>query len=234
MFDLEVFDVSILTKLRVSGWSQIAGLGAASSAAKTTITPDGHWVLWGEPIDSIVRTKIFSSIKAARSGEEETLVSGFYLHLFYGDRSYEGSLLHLEPFTYSEERLPEVFGNWEDQEPGLTTLTIVAKKRTLDVLFDKWKSCVSRRGGGGKSTFRVACSGAAAQAAFDCKVVSIEDLIDFYVAAAFAIKMQRNSRMIVGRTYTHGGDWVEGAPITFTQVSVEGAYGPFEEAWLRG
>jgi hypothetical protein len=245
MFDCEVFDASILQHLHLNTWSESDVFAEFLSTSTGTITSDGHFVLWSKLVSPALRTEGFSSIAAACSGEDIHLISPFGLKLFYRDTLHWGQFLHLERFTYSGYRVPEVFGNDTDQQPGYTALTIVSKRQTLDLLRDKWKSCVSLAGHVGKSAFYVAASGAAIQARFCCEEVRIEDVIDFYVAAAFAIKEQRKSRMLLGLSYTN---MVESPPVKEpcegklipgpsypsprlmeVRVNIEDKYGPFEK-----
>ncbi len=173
-----------------------------------------------------MRANAHNCIQAACSKDNFVQVGDFLLKIWYRSRLYWGSLLHLEPMTYSDDRLPDVFGDWEDQQPGYTTMTIVSNKQTLASLLEKWTSYFSHPSRGANSTLSVAASGGAVQVRLCCEEVSIEDVIDVLVAASFAIKEQRRSKMILGLSYIQVGSSPKAERI---RVSVDEEYGPFEE-----
>lgn len=242
MSNFMVFDASVLQHLRLGAWTENSALSGLIAASAATITRDGHLVVWEDLASPSLRTEAFNWLTAACGNEEGGLVSPFLVTIFYHETLYRGSHTYFERFSYSDYNVPDIYGNFADQQCGYTTLTIVSNKRTLDLAFDKWKSIALHASPDRKSAFYVAKSGAAVQVRFFCEEVPIEDVIDFYVVAAFAIREEPTSKMILGQSYTR----VESLPTkpytgklhlgpTYTlqtneiQVSVEDQYGPFEK-----
>jgi hypothetical protein len=154
-----------------------------------------------------------------------------------------GSYLRIDKFTYATEKMADVFGDWEDQPPGYAVFTIVSNSRTLRLVSDKSISYLSQLGGNARSGLYVALSQTAIQMRFFCDEVRIEDVIDFYITGALAIKGQQDSTMILGQSYTQAVEPLErGEPyrgkvflpaywnreIRMVKVNVEEKLGPFK------
>lgn len=257
----KVFDKSILQHLEIDNWQSIPELDELLSSSVNFTTSDGHLVfmeeLTGESAPNGSGARAYRVIGAAGGASEHWipgalrdysedwyLASCVPVDFFYCGQFHRGDHFRFERFTYATEKVPEVFGNWEDQPPGYTVFTVVSNKRALDSLVDKWTSDIARVGPGAKSTLHVAENAGAIQARFFCDEVHIEDVIDFYVAAGLAIKERRNSRMLLGLSYTQmeSSSKVETSPtgrlihpdfpeVTPVRVVVEEKYGPFKQVW---
>jgi hypothetical protein len=242
MLGFQAFDADILSTTGLHSWIDIPGITELLSVSITTTTADGHLVFWEELTGVPAENKEYLAISSACCGDEENLNDPVLLHVFFKEKEHLGSFIRLEKITYATEKLPDIYGNWEDQQPGYTSITVVSNKRTLKYLSDKWKSFASRIGDAPRSGFYVSSSSPAVQARFFCDEVRIEDVIDFYIAAGLEIKEQRNSRMILGQSYDqavtipskkepyHGklflsDDWNQ--KIEIVKVVVEEKYGPF-------
>jgi hypothetical protein len=227
MFDLEVFDASMLEHLQLKVWSEANAFSELLSESAATVTKDGHLVLRSKLADPAMRTKAMDTITTmASSHRPELFLAGFPLKVFYCDSLYQGNTLHLDQLDCTDYRHPDVFGNFADQQPGFTTITVVSNKRTLDSLLEKCRSYSSQATRASKSAMYVATSGDAIQVRLSCEELSLEDITDVLVAASFAIKEQRKGKMVLGLSYT---EVVTSPKFTRVQVSVEHKFGPFEK-----
>ena len=223
MFDFEVFDVSVLHDLHMQNWTDQGAFASILSASLASITNDGHLVLKSPLVPQTLRESAIETI--CRSEESQLLLSGgFVLTVFYRDKIYKGNLRHLERMSCTDYRDPEVFGNFADQYPGFATITVVSNRQTVNALLERWKAYSSSTGHRRKSALHIAASHTAIQASLCCEEVSFEDVVDVVVAGSFAIKEQRNGKMIHGLSYSQAS----GVPIKWIQVSVADEYGPFE------
>ena len=221
MFDFEVFDVSVLRDLNSPTWTDQGAFSHILSASLASVTNDGHLVLKSPLVPQTLRESV---IEAIHEESQLLLSGGFVLTVFYRDKVHKGYLQHLERMSCTDYRHPEVFGNFADQYPGFATITVVSNKRTVDTLLERWKAYSSNASHRKTSALYVAPSHTAIQARLCCEEVSFEDVVDVVVAGSFAIKEQRNGKMIHGLSYSQAS----GVPIKWIQVSVADKYGPFE------
>src|SRR5688572_16244400 len=116
MFDLEVFDVSVLRDVGLQAWSDDNAFREVLSSSAATTSSDGHLVLRPKLVSSQLRSNIFELI--ARRGDRVgmLLLGGLYLKIFYRDALYLGNFLHLEKETHSDYKVPYVFGEFNDQQ----------------------------------------------------------------------------------------------------------------------
>ena len=222
MFDFEVFDVSVLHDLNLQTWTDRDAFVSILSASLASVTNDGHLVLKSPLVPQALRD---SALETIREESQLSLSGGFGLTVFYRDKIHKGNLRHLERLSCTDDRDPEVFGNFADQYPGFVTITVVSNKRTLNTLLERWKTHSSSAVRPKKSALYVASSRAAIQARLCCEEVSFEDVVDVAVAGSFAIQKQRNAKMICGLSYSRCTE----VPIKWEQVSVADEYGPFEK-----
>ena len=228
MFDIEVFAASILRDLKLHKWSDFDRIAKLIDGIGATVTRDSHLVLRYPQISRLERDSVIDVVTAACSKTlpELLLSGGFALKVPYRNELLQGNLRHLEPSSCANYQHPNVVGDVLNQQSGFTTISVASEKRVLRPILDKWTDrSLSSNSGCGPFSIYLAESGNAIQARLNCTEVSLEDVIDILIAALFAIKDRKDSKLILGLSYTE----VVASPHFFQKcVMVEDALGPFQ------
>jgi hypothetical protein len=224
----QLYHVTVLNHLRVDAWSEIDSV-AEALANGASVTGDGHFLHWIDPAAPKTLFSVVCDTMVAQPAKD-LVIYAYPLAVFHQQRMIRGTVHHVFEFEYDKSyEHPVVLGNFEDQDPESSTVTVASSKRLIAEIYELWQSPFSRIGDRCESAIYLSKSGTALQARIVETEFDLGNKIDVMVAGSFAIRGERRSSMVLGRSYTRHKKHHPTVVVT----NVDEEYGPFKRVFPK-